>query len=235
VAGMVGFCGSRALPASAEVWALVSGVVGSVLRAVPYRDVAVGCAVGGDALVVSAALSAGASSRLRVFSAFGPVCPRWLAARVFAPGASSSVSSVSGVASALAVGASVTWWAGGGPSVPLAGRLASRSVALVRAVAASGAECGFVGLVSSACPVGLVPSPSPSACFSGFGSGSWASLAFAAGLVVPAVVFPFPPFGHGRSPDLPEFWPGSWSPLSGAWAGGFRFVPVLPPQGALFS
>ena len=96
---MVGFCGSRSLPASAEVSALVSGVVGSVLAGVPRRGVAVGCAVGGDALVVSSALALGASSRLRVFAAFGPVSPPWPAARVSAPGASSSVSSVSGVAS----------------------------------------------------------------------------------------------------------------------------------------
>ena len=33
VGGMVGFCGCRSLPASAEVSALVSGVVGSVLAA----------------------------------------------------------------------------------------------------------------------------------------------------------------------------------------------------------
>jgi hypothetical protein len=173
VAGMVGFCGSRDLPAAAADSALVSRV-GSVLAGVPLRDVAVGCAVGGDALVLSAALALGASSRLRVFAAFGSVSPSWPAARVFAPGASSSVSSVSGVAGALAAGASVSWWAGGGPAVPLAGRLASRSAALVSAVAASGAGRGFVGFVSSPCPVGLGPSPSPSACFSGSGSGSWA-------------------------------------------------------------
>jgi hypothetical protein len=41
--------------------ALVSGVVGSVLAAVPHRGVAVGCAIGVDALVVSSALAAGAS------------------------------------------------------------------------------------------------------------------------------------------------------------------------------
>jgi hypothetical protein len=235
VEGVVGFCGSRALPASAANLAMVSGVVGSVLAALPRRDVAVGCAVGGDALVISSALALGASSRLRIFAAFGPVSPPWPAANVLAPGASSSVSSVSGVAGALALGASVSWWAGGGYSVPLAGRLASRSEALVSAVAASGAGRGFVGFVSSPCPAGLGPSSSPSACFSGSGSGSWASLALAIGLELPVVVFPVPPSGYGRSPDLPAFWPGSWVALSGVWAGGFRFVPVPPPQGALFS
>ena len=72
---MVDFCGSRALQAlasaSASVSVLVTGVVRSVLAG--GRGVAAGCALGGDALVVSAALAAGASSRLSVFAAFGPV------------------------------------------------------------------------------------------------------------------------------------------------------------------
>ena len=227
VSGMVGFCGSRALPVSGSVSALVSGVVGSVLGAPGGRGVAVGCAIGGDALVVSSALAAGAggAARLSIFAAFGPVSPPWPAARVSAPGASSSVSSVSGVAAALAAGASVSWWAGGGPAAPLAGRLAGRSVALVSAVAGSGAGCGFVGFVSSPCPSGLVPSAALSACFSGSGSGSWGSLAFAAGLGLPVVVFPV---GALASPfALPASW-GFWSPLSGAWSGGFHLLPASP-------
>jgi hypothetical protein len=227
--GMVGFCGSRDLPASAADAALVAGVVGSVLAGVPRRRVAVGCAVGDDALIVSSALALGASSRLCVFAAFGPVSSPWPAARVVVPGASSSVSSVSGVAGALAAGASVSWWAGGGPAVPLAGRLASRSAALVSAVAASGAGRGFVGFVSSPCPAGLGPSPFPSACFSGSGSGSWASLALAAGLGLPVVVFPV-----GLPASALPAWAGSWVTLTGAWSRGFRFVPAPPPQGALF-
>jgi hypothetical protein len=231
VDGMVGFCGSRDLPASATDSALVSRVVGSVLAGVPRRDVAVGCAVGGGGLVVSSALALGASSRIRVFAAFGPVSPPWPAARVHAPGASSSVSSVSGVAGALAAGASVSWWAGGGPSVPLAGRLASRSAALVSAVAASGAGRGLVGLVSSSCPAGLGPSSSPSECFSGYGSGSWASLALAAGLGLPVVVFPVGALAStGSAGVLPASW-GSWISLGSsgsAWSGGFRLVPASP-------
>ena len=233
VAGMVGFCGSRNLPVSAAASALVAGVVGSVLAEVPRRGVAVGCAVGADALV-SSVLALGASSRLRVFAAFGPVsAPASLPARVFAPGAYSSVSSVSGVAGAVATGASVSWWAGGGPSVPLAGRLASRSAALVSAVAASGAGRGFVGFVSSPCPAGLGPSSSPSACHSGSGSGSWATLALAAGLGLPVVVFPFGALVSGGFADaLPASW-GSWAPLassgsSSSWSGGFRLEPASP-------
>ena len=225
MSGVVGFCGSRALPASGSVSALVAGVVGSVLVASGGRDVAVGCALGGDALVVSSILAAGASSRLSVFAAFGPVSPPWPASRVSAPGTSSSVSSVSGVAA----GASVSWWAGGGPAVPLSGRLAGRSVALVSAMAASGSGRGFVGFVSSPCLPGLVPSAFVSVCFSGHGSGSWASLALAAGLGLPVVVFPV---GASASLSaLPASW-GSWSPLSGAWSGGFRLLPASP---ALFA
>lgn len=230
MAGKVGFCGSRALPASGSVSALVAGVVGSVLGGPGGRSVAVGCSLGGDALVVSSALAAGGSSRLFVFAAFGPVSPPWPAARVSAPGASSSVSSVSGVAAALVAGASVSWWAGGGPAVPLAGRLAGRSAALVSAIASSGPGAGLVGFVSFPCPPDVLPSSSPSRCFSGAGSGSWASLALAAGLGVPIVVFPV-----GLPASALPAWAGTWSPLSGAWSGGFRFVPASPPQTTLFA
>ena len=67
------------------------------------------------------------------------------------------------------------------------GSFAARSVAVVRQVAAAGGL--WVSLPGQACPHGLLPSPSQSACFSGRGSGSWASLAFAVGLGVPALVF----------------------------------------------
>lgn len=95
------------------------------------------------------------------------------------------------------------------------GAFAARSVALVRAVAAGGSGSGFVVFPSAPCPVGLVPSRHPSACFCGLGSGSWASAAFAAGLGVPLVVFPC-----GFS-GLPAW--GHWvSAGSGVWAAGFR-------------
>ncbi len=108
---------------------------------------------------------------------------------------------------------------------------ARRSAALASAVSSSGRGAGFVGFVSYPCPPGVVSSPLPSRCFSGAGSGSWASLALAAGLGLPVVVFPvgFP------SSALPSSWGGSWSPLAGvAWSGGFRFVPAPSPQGSLF-
>ncbi len=102
---------------------------------------------------------------------------------------------------------------------------ARRSAALVSAVASSGAGCGLVAFVSSPCPAGLSPSSVASRCFAGFGSGSWASVAFAVGFGVPVVVFPCVPSGVSPSSVLPA-WSGSWvSAGSGVWSSGFRFVP----------
>ena len=56
---------------------------------------------------------------------------------------------------------------------------ARRSAALVGSCVAGGGV--LVGFPAGACPVGLVPSAVSSACFAGFGSGSWASLALAVG------------------------------------------------------
>jgi hypothetical protein len=109
------------------------------------------------------------------------------------------------------------------------GWFARRSAALVSAVAASGSGCGLVAFVSSPCPFALVPSAVASRCFAGFGSGSWASVAFAVGRCVPVVVFPCVPAGVSTSSLLPASWSGSWvSTGSGVWCSGFRFVPSSP-------
>jgi hypothetical protein len=81
------------------------------------------------------------------------------------------------------------------------GAFAARSIACVRAVAGNGGL--WVSFPSSACPAGLLPSSSSSRCFSGSGSGSWASLAFALGSGVSCLVFlgSLPaPAGWGLSP-----------------------------------
>ena len=110
---LVAFGGSRSLPASAG--GLVASVVGACLRA--GCSVSVGCAVGADQLVLSAALAApGGASRLSVF----------------AVGAASgagfwSGSALPAVRSAAAAGARVVWLAGGALSLPLRARLALRS------------------------------------------------------------------------------------------------------------
>lgn len=79
-------------------------------------------------------------------------------------------------------------------------RLVARSVACVRACAAArGVWCAFP---AQPCPAGLQPSARPSACFVGFGSGTWASLALALGLGLPSVLFlpaGAPPAGWGLS------------------------------------
>jgi hypothetical protein len=67
------------------------------------------------------------------------------------------------------------------------GAFAARSAAFVSALAASGGV--LFSFPSAGCPSGLVPAASASRCFSGSGSGSWASLAFAVGLGVPAFVW----------------------------------------------
>ena len=101
------------------------------------------------------------------------------------------------------------------------GSLAARSVAVVRAVATAGGL--WVSFPSSPCPAGLLPSASSSRAFSGSGSGSWASLAFALGSGVPCLVFlgSVPcPSGWGLSPV-----PG-WS----GWFGCSVACGVRPPH-----
>lgn len=110
--------------------------------------------------------------------------------------------------------------------------LVARSVAMVQAVAAGGAGSCLVGFVSSPCPQAkrrgggqpLSPSHSSSRCFAGYGSGTWASLAFAAGLGLPVIVFCC---GITPSEALPRWWPGQWVPAgaSGPWVQGWRFIP----------
>ena len=112
-----------------------------------------------------------------------------------APGASvvtGCMSGIDGVARSLAPSALVFQASRFGRG---RGRFARRSIAVVRRVAgAGGAGAGpqsalWVSAPGRACPRGLVPSASSSACFAGFGSGSWASLALALGLGVPALVW----------------------------------------------
>ena len=98
------------------------------------------------------------------------------------------------------------------------GSFAARSVAFVRALSAG--DGVLVSFPSAPCPVGLLPSASSSRAFSGFGSGSWASLAFAVGSGVPCWVFA--PFG------VPSGW--GFVAAGGGW---FSFVPAAV-QSSLF-
>jgi len=95
---------------------------------------------------------------------------------------------------------------------------ARRSVACVSRVASAGGV--WVSFPSSPCPPGLVPSSVSSRCFSGLGSGSWASLAFAVGCGLPCLVF--------LPPGVPA--PSWLVPSGGGW---FSSVPA-PVQLSLF-
>ena len=137
--------------------------------------------------------------------AAAPGCVRavgW-AVHQLAPGASVITGCMSGidqVARSLAPSALVLRAASFGRG---RGRFARRSIAVVRRVAGAGPLALWISAPGRACPRGLVPSASSSACFAGFGSGSWASLALALGLGVrtlvwlPVSITPPPSWGLG--------------------------------------
>ena len=134
---LVALAGSRVLPPALAP--VVPLVVGALLAC--GCSVAVGCCVGADLAVVSAALSALrlrrlSASRLRVFAAFGSSGAGALAS-----------SAVAAVGAAAEAGCPVSWWAGGSSRVPPRARLARRSAAVV---SASSALVLFVGVSSSA-------------------------------------------------------------------------------------
>lgn len=138
----------------------------------------VGCAVGADLGFVSGWLAVpGAAPRLSVFAVGGP-------SGVGFPASGSAWR----VRLAAGAGSPVSWWAGGGPSVPLRVRLAARSSAALagcrfafgvvsspssrgsfrslRLAAAAGAVCFVV-------PVGFAPSLLPA-----LGRGAWVRSSF---------------------------------------------------------
>jgi len=102
---------------------------------------------------------------------------------------------------------------------------AARSIKLVKALFLSQYPV-LVSFPGSGCPSGLLPSAFPSRCFAGFGSGSWATLAFASGLGIPVRV------ALTSSVLPPSNW-GKWSfNQSGAFVGCWSLP--IPLQGSLF-
>lgn len=94
---------------------------------------------------------------------------------------------------------------------------AARSAKFVSTLASSPSPV-LVAFPSSACPIGLLPSSAKFKCFAGFGSGSWASLAFAVGLGVPVAVF----LPAGIIPPVSWSQFGNWVQISsGLFAGGW--------------
>ena len=98
-------------------------------------------------------------------------------------------------------------------------QLAQRSQAMVQGVVQSGGFRAIVGFPSQPCPAGLVPSSRASNCFSGHGSGTWGTLAYAYGLGLPVFVF----WSGQGTVQLPTSWgqgvcsKGQGS-LAGAWS-----------------
>jgi len=219
----VGFAGSRSLPSVPAPGGLVARVVGSVVAA--GRPVAVGCAVGADAAVLSARLalpfsSSSSSSSLVLFAAGGPSAgPGSPLAGFWRGSALSAVSSAAALAVSPGHGCfapvSVRWWAGGPASLPLRRRLRARSLALVSFLAARPGSA----LVAFVAP--------------GRSVGTWGTVRAAVAAGVPVFVFPvggsallFPPVGSS----------GAWVGLggSGAWSRAFRFA-SLSAAAALFT
>ena len=215
---LVMLAGSRDLaPGAANIAAVVSALVADGAHLVT------GCATGADAQVIRAALAQGApgAMALSVFAAHGPVAPSSPGSRYSAPG-SWSGSAVAAVAAAQRAGAAVSWWAGGGPDVALRARLARRSLAAVRLVAASSCGSGLIAWPSRLPSQPLRAGPWPSC-----GSGTWGSVAAAARLGVPVAVF-----AVGELVTVPlSSWPtlaagGSWSSItSGVLAGAAIWSP----------
>lgn len=105
------FGGSRNLAQSGLLWAVCQQAI-----ATGYQ-VHVGCCVGADAQVIQACPSA------QVFAAFGPGgVGAW---------------ACSAVAQVAAHPGQVSWWAGGGPALPLVARLKRRSLAALAGCAAA--------------------------------------------------------------------------------------------------
>jgi len=202
---VVGFTGPRDL---AVVWrARVAAVVSAVVA--QGHGILVGDAAGADAFVFGAAQSLGVAPGVfrpaEVGAAYCPL-PFGLGGR--------TPDTVRVVAPA--------------PRSPAA--LAARSAAMVSAVAAAGPGSFLVGFVSSPCPQEkkrgggspLSPSRSSSRCFAGYGSGTWASLAFAGGLGLRVVIVPC---GLPSLSALPTWW-GRWAPAgaAGVWSLGWSLV-----------
>lgn len=193
---MIGFCGLRHLPTP-----LPSAPITAALG--QGGDIATGCCLGTDQAVIRSVLASGHADRLTIFAAFGPT------------GAGScSLSAVADVIAAQHAGADVRWLAGGELCVPLRGRLAQRSLAMIRHLARHRGSLVAIATAPPRQPFG--PGPFP-AC----GSGTWATVAAASLMALPiTVIMPGDTF---EPPALPTG--GSWALLADdilAW----RWVPA---------
>lgn len=219
----VGFTGSRSLPSFASQGGLVWQVVASVLSS--GRSISTGCAIGADSAVISAALHQQAAGHLTVHAAFGPAQPEHSSLPPYM--GAWRYSGIPAVRAAVQAGAFVHWRAGApsadhtwGATHSLPARLARRSQHLVAALTwGRGRGAGLVGFVAAPPPRPVRAARSWVPC----GSGTWSTIALAAGHGIPVVVFPV-----RLSPStLPAFSGGCWQPAAsaGVWARGWRWVP----------
>jgi predicted Rossmann fold nucleotide-binding protein DprA/Smf involved in DNA uptake len=188
-APVVAVAGSRSLPAGGSqlVASAARQLVAAGLRLV------VGCAAGADAAAVAAVPPASA----RVLAAFGPS----------GAGAAGQASAVAVVQAFTAAGGVVSWWAGGGPGVPLSARLSARTRSVV-AQASAGLVVFFASPASR---------------------GSALAACSAVGRGLPVIAFPL---GFPAS-QLPSLGAGCWVPAGGAgvWSGSWLWS---PEQGGFF-
>lgn len=194
---MIGFTGPRDL--NQKFQPLVCDVTNTIWE----HGVAVGCASGLDAMVAD---SIHVPYGLDIFAVFGPD----------GDGAAKS-SNVAKIKQMSDVGYKVHWWAGGKDS-NLNKRLSNRSLAMVTAVANSTGKKGIIGF----------PNKAPSNEFRKYGnwyschSGTWGTIATAAAIGLPVVVFKC---GDFALPSLPVA--GDWveSQNGGVWLGSYIFKP----------
>ncbi|MFC2992977.1 hypothetical protein [Halomonas tibetensis] len=184
MAGLVAIIGGRQLSpaAAAHVQALAAQLAGRGFTLVT------GCCTGADQAVIAAALVGTVPvEALQVLAAFGPggqgACP---------------VSAVAAVEAFAAGGGAVSWWAGGGPGVPLRARLAGRAAQVIN---------------SAASVVAMHP-----------GRGSWRACRLAAARGLPVVVFSASPVslgaGHWQPVCAGSLWSSAqrWMPRQAAFS-----------------
>lgn len=157
----VGFFGSRNLGGAG------GATIGETVRrfCAAGRDIATGCAVGGDAQVLAAALRSTAPRRVHVYACYAEGgLGAW------------RQSNVAGVQAAAEAGADVHWLAGGPLTYGLVPRLVNRSRAMVDSVSGGRQDehSGLVGWVTGA------PPASP---------GSWRTARYGASMGLRVVVF----------------------------------------------
>lgn len=221
MSAIVAFTGSRLLPSYAAPGGLVSQLVATVIRS--GRSIATGCATGADSAVISAVLAQGATASLRIHCAFSAEQPSHPALPAFH--GSWRFSGIPAVRAASRAGALVFWRAGApsadatwGATNTLVARLSRRSVHMVSSLAWGRQQgSGLIAFVTTPPPRPVRVGTSWAPC----GSGTWSTVALAAGLGIPVVVFPIRA-GVGVLPAWPG---GSWHPAgTGVWARGFRWV-----------